>query len=58
MFLLYFIILAFVSSAFFSPSPVPFYLSFVALPLIILYELGLQVSRILERRRDAKADAD
>lgn len=50
----YFILVAFILGAVLTPSVDPITQTAMALPLILLYEAGLQASRILERRRARK----
>jgi sec-independent protein translocase protein TatC len=47
----YAIILAFVAAAFLTPTPDAFNQTLMAVPIIILYELGVLVSRIFVKRK-------
>jgi sec-independent protein translocase protein TatC len=49
----YFIVLSFLIAAFLTPTPDPFNQAAMAVPMIILYELGLRVLIVLQKRRRA-----
>lgn len=49
---------AFIMGAFITPTPDPVNQTFVALPLIILFEIGLLLGRLAQRKRVKKARAD
>jgi sec-independent protein translocase protein TatC len=51
----YAIVLAFVIGALITPTPDPFNQSLVALPMIVLYELGIVLSRLAVRQRERAA---
>jgi sec-independent protein translocase protein TatC len=50
----YFVVIAFIVAAFLTPTPDPLNQSAMAIPMIILYEVGLRVLIILEKRRKAE----
>lgn len=49
---------AFIMGAFITPTPDPVNQTFVALPLIILFEIGLLLGRLAQRKRVKKAKSD
>lgn len=53
----YAVLLAFVAGAILTPTPDAFNQTLMAVPIIILYEAGILVSRVLIRKKPAKGDS-
>jgi sec-independent protein translocase protein TatC len=54
----YFIIIAFIIGAILTPTPDPLNQTFMAVPMILLYELGVWILTRIEKRRAAEVDSE
>jgi sec-independent protein translocase protein TatC len=54
----YFIVLAFIIAAIVTPTPDPFNQTLMAVPMLLLYEVGIRLLAIIERRRAREAEAE
>jgi sec-independent protein translocase protein TatC len=54
----YFIVIAFVIGAILSPTPDPFNQTLMAVPMLLLYEVGIRFLAIIERKREHEAESE
>jgi sec-independent protein translocase protein TatC len=54
----YFIVIAFIIAAVVTPTPDPFNQTLMAVPMLLLYEVGIRLLAAIERRRAREAEAE